>query len=128
MYMNNTNEQNPLSKFSLYHSHPLNLINIKNRKCNICENLINGNSYSCVSCDLNLCQNCGNRLLIGQPNTTVHMHQLQGIKGNSWKCDVCKKKYNENYIKNKLQNNNYNNNNNQNNNNYNNNKNYQFKK
>ena len=95
MYMNNTNEQNPLSKFSLYHSHPLNFINNKNRKCNICENLINGNSYSCVSCDLNLCQNCGNRLLIGQPNTTVHMHQLQGIKGNSWKCDVCKKKYNE---------------------------------
>ena len=95
MYMNNTNEQNPLSKFSLYHSHPLNLINIKNRKCNICENLINGNAYSCVSCDLNLCQNCGNRLLIGQPNTTVHMHQLQGIKGNSWKCDVCKKKYND---------------------------------
>jgi hypothetical protein len=94
MYLNNTNEQNPLSNFSLYHSHPLNLINVnKNCKCNICEILLNGNAYSCVSCDLNICQNCGNRLLNGKPNTSVHMHQLQGIKGKNWKCDVCKKIY-----------------------------------
>ena len=94
MYLNNTNEQNPLSNFSLYHSHPLNLINVnKNCKCNICEILLNGNAYSCVSCDLNICQNCGNRLINGKPNTSVHMHQLQGIKGKNWKCDVCKKIY-----------------------------------
>jgi hypothetical protein len=94
MYLNNTNEQNPLSNFSLYHSHPLNLINVnKNCKCNICENLLNGNAYSCVSCDLSVCQNCGNRLINGKPNTSVHMHQLQGIKGKNWKCDFCKKIY-----------------------------------
>ena len=57
------------------------------------ENIRGQSGYKCPSCPLVLCLDCSNKILNGNKKKECHIHKLALEYCNSFKCDLCKKKY-----------------------------------
>ena len=77
---------------SIPHEHPVsNGILTTMLKCDICGNHgTNQPCYSCRQCDLDICQNCCNKIFFSTQKN-IHPHQLLLITHkNDWLCNVCR--------------------------------------
>ena len=81
---------------SYFHPHELMNCYYSNRdkKCDVCLEIINGNGFECKPCNINLCQKCSNAVLNNKKKYLFHPHPLLMIKNRSnkpYKCDLCEK-------------------------------------
>ena len=85
--MENTN-------FFSSHNHPIEKSEIKEKECNLCLEKINGEGYSCIQCNLNICKPCSEKLLkLPSFNPKIHKDKLEMQKRAYWRCDYCCKVY-----------------------------------
>ena len=76
------------------HEHPLNYEEKLKETCKLClkkMDYIPG--YKCNECPMVLCFDCSNKVFYSPKNKSIHNHDLKLKNRNTWKCNLCKKKF-----------------------------------